>query len=67
MKDAQIISESSSDELDLIVVVERMVAFIKRFFYILIIFPTVGIIAAFVLFYRLKESTHPSSYCILLF
>ena len=50
MKDAQIISESSSDELDLIVVVERMVAFVKRFFFILVIFPTVGIIAAFLLF-----------------
>jgi hypothetical protein len=50
MKDAQIISESSSDELDLIVVVEKMVAFFNRFFYILIIFPTIGIIAGFVLF-----------------
>lgn len=50
MRDAQINSENSPDELDLIVVVERMVAFIKRFFYILIIFPTVGIIAAFLLF-----------------
>ena len=50
MKDAQINSESSPDELDLIVVIERMVAFVKRFFYILIIFPTVGIIAAFLLF-----------------
>jgi hypothetical protein len=50
MKDVQINSESNPDELDLIVVVERMVAFIKRFFYILIIFPTIGIIAAFLLF-----------------
>ena len=50
MKDAQINSESSPDELDLIVVVERMVAFFNRFFYILIIFPTIGIIAAFLLF-----------------
>ena len=50
MKDAPISSENSPDELDLIVVVERMVAFINRFFYILIIFPTIGIIAAFVLF-----------------
>jgi hypothetical protein len=50
MKDAQINSESSPDELDLIVVVERMVAFFNRFFYILIIFPTIGLIAAFLLF-----------------
>jgi len=50
MKDAQINSESNPDELDLIVVVERMVAFFNRFFYILIIFPTIGIIAAFLLF-----------------
>src|SRR6185295_7764394 len=50
MKDIQINSESSPDELDLIVVVERMVAFINRFFFILIIFPTIGIIAGFVLF-----------------
>jgi len=50
MKDAPINSDSSPDELDLIVVVERMVAFLKRFFYILIIFPTIGIIAAFLLF-----------------
>jgi len=50
MKDAQINSESSSDELDLIVVVEKMVAFFNRFFYILIIFPAIGIIAAFLLF-----------------
>ena len=50
MKDAQINSENSPDELDLIVVVERMVAFINRFFFILIIFPTIGIIAAFVIF-----------------
>ena len=50
MKDAQINSESSPDELDLIVVIERMVAFFNRFFYILIIFPTIGIIAAFLLF-----------------
>ena len=50
MKEDQIISESSSDELDLIVVIERMVAFVKRFFYILLIFPTVGVIAAFLIF-----------------
>jgi len=50
MKDAQINSESSPDELDLIVVVERMVAFFNRFFYILIVFPTIGLIAAFLLF-----------------
>jgi len=50
MKDAQINSESSPDELDLIVVVEKMVAFFNRFFYILIIFPAIGIIAAFLLF-----------------
>jgi len=50
MKDAQINSESNPDELDLIVVVERMVAFFNRFFYILIIFPTIGLIAAFLLF-----------------
>ena len=50
MKDAQINSESSPDELDLIVVVERMVAFFNRFFYILIIFPTICLIAAFLLF-----------------
>jgi len=50
MKDAQINSESSPDELDLIVVIERMVAFFNRFFYILIIFPTIGLIAAFLLF-----------------
>jgi hypothetical protein len=50
MKDVQINSENGQDDLDLIVVVERMVAFVKRFFYILIIFPTVGIIAAFLLF-----------------
>jgi hypothetical protein len=50
MKDAQINSESIPDELDLIVVVERIVAFINRFFFILIIFPTFGIIAAFVIF-----------------
>jgi len=50
MKDAQINSENSPDELDLIVVVEKMVAFVKRFFYILIIFPTIGIIAAFAVF-----------------
>ena len=50
MKDAQIDSEGSPDELDLIVVVERTVTFFKRFFYILIIFPAIGIIAAFLLF-----------------
>lgn len=50
MKDAQINSENSPDELDLIVLVEKMVAFVKRFFYILIIFPTIGIIAAFAVF-----------------
>jgi hypothetical protein len=50
MKDAQVNSESSPDELDLIVVVEKMVAFFNRFFYLLIIFPTIGIIAAFLLF-----------------
>lgn len=50
MNESNINSAHNSDELDLIVLIEKLVSFVKRFFFILIVFPVIGILIGFLLF-----------------
>lgn len=50
MKDTHINSGNGADELDLIVLVEKLVSFIRRFFMILLGFTILGILAALIIF-----------------
>ena len=50
MKDTHINSGNGADELDLIVLVEKLVSFIRRFFMILRGFTVLGILAALIIF-----------------
>ena len=50
MNEPNINSAHNADELDLIVLIEKMVSFVKRFFLLLIVFPVIGMLIGLLLF-----------------
>ena len=50
MNESNINSAQNADELDLIVLIEKVVSFVKRFFLLLIVFPLIGMLIGFLLF-----------------